>query len=57
MLHELSAVELLAAYRTKQLSPVEVTRAVIDHIHRWEPHLKATYAFDPEAALAQAGAS
>ena len=37
-----------------EASPVEVVRAVIDHIGRWEPHLKATYAFDPERALTQA---
>jgi len=56
-LNDLSAVELLAAYRAKTLSPVEVTRAVIAHIERREPELHALYAFDPEAALAQARAS
>jgi aspartyl-tRNA(Asn)/glutamyl-tRNA(Gln) amidotransferase subunit A len=56
-LHNLSATELLAAYATGELSPVEATRAVIAHIERWEPHLKATYAFDPEGALAMARAS
>ncbi|MBN8510396.1 MAG: amidase [Burkholderiales bacterium] len=56
-LHELSAAELSAGYRAGELSPVEVARAVIDHIARWEPHLQATYAFDPEGALAQAAAS
>ena len=53
-LHQLSAVELLALYRARQVSPAEVAQAVIDHIGRWEPHLHATYAFDPEGALAQA---
>jgi aspartyl-tRNA(Asn)/glutamyl-tRNA(Gln) amidotransferase subunit A len=56
-LHDLSAVELLAAYRRKDLSPVEVTRAVLRRIGAWEPHLHATYALDAEAALAQAEAS
>ena len=56
-LHDLSAGELLAAYRSKALSPVEVTRAVVAHIQHWEPHLRATYAFEPDAALAQAEAS
>ncbi|MDC8784854.1 amidase [Roseateles koreensis] len=56
-LHALSAVELLAAYRSRQLSPVEVTRAVLAHIERWEPQLQALYAFDPERALQQARAS
>ena len=53
-LHQLSAVELLALYRAKQASPVEVAQDVIRHIGRWEPHLHATYAFDPEGALAAA---
>ena len=53
----LSAVQLLAAYRARTLSPVEVTRAVIAHIERCEPQLHALYAFDPDAALAQARAS
>jgi aspartyl-tRNA(Asn)/glutamyl-tRNA(Gln) amidotransferase subunit A len=56
-LHDLSAVELLAAYRSKALSPVEVTRAVLAHIHAWEPHLCATYALDADAAMTQAEAS
>ena len=53
-LHELSALELLAAYRSKALSPVEVTRAVVAHIRQWEPHLHATYAFEADEAIAQA---
>ena len=53
-LHDLSAVELLARYRERSLSPVEVARAVLDRIAAWEPHLHATYALDPDAALAAA---
>jgi aspartyl-tRNA(Asn)/glutamyl-tRNA(Gln) amidotransferase subunit A len=56
-LHDLSAVELLAAYRSQALSPVEVTRAVLAHIHAWEPQLRATYALDGDAAMTQAEAS
>ena len=56
-LHSLTAVELLAAYRDKTLSPVDVVRDVLAHIRAWEPHLHATYAFDPDAALVQAQAS
>jgi aspartyl-tRNA(Asn)/glutamyl-tRNA(Gln) amidotransferase subunit A len=56
-LHDLPARELLAAYRTHRLSPVEATQAVLDHIARWEPHLRATYLLRPEEALAQARAS
>lgn len=56
-LAQLSAVELLAAYAARTLSPVEVTRAVLANIAAWEPRLRATYALDPAAALAQAEAS
>ena len=56
-LHDLPAHDLLAAYRQRTLSPVEVTQAVLAHIERWEPHIKATYLLRPEAALAQARAS
>jgi len=56
-LAQLSAVELLAAYAARTLSPVEVTRAVLANIAAWEPRLCATYALDAPAALAQAEAS
>ena len=56
-LHTLSAIELLAAYSSKALSPVEVTRVVLQHIERCEPRIHATYALDPQGALAQAAAS
>ncbi len=53
-LHELSATELSALYAAGTASPLEVARAVIAHIEHWEPQLCATYAFDPEGALAMA---
>jgi aspartyl-tRNA(Asn)/glutamyl-tRNA(Gln) amidotransferase subunit A len=56
-LHDLSAIELLTAYRSKALSPVEVTRSVLAHMHHWEPHLHATWALEADEALAQAEAS
>ncbi|QTN23387.1 amidase [Rhizobacter sp. AJA081-3] len=56
-LHDLTAIALLDLYHRKAASPVDVTRAVLRHIGRWEPHLHATYALDPEAALVQAEAS
>ncbi len=56
-LHDLSALELGTAYGSGALSPVEVTRAMLDHMARWEPHLDATWLLRPEAALAQARAS
>ena len=56
-LHELSANELISAYRSRALSPVEVTRSVLAHMERWEPLLHASYLLRPELALAQARAS
>ncbi|MEJ8815145.1 amidase [Variovorax ureilyticus] len=55
--HELSARELVTAYRKADLSPVEVTQAVLAHVERWEPHLQATWLLRPESALEQARAS
>lgn len=56
-LHDLPATALGTLYRHGDLSPVEVTRAVLARIDAWEPHLAATWALDAEAALAQARAS
>src|SRR3954466_5886386 len=56
-IHELSAVELLARYRAKSLSPAEVFAAVETQIARWEPQLKALYCYDPETARTEAAAS
>ena len=56
-LHDLAATELTAAYRSGALSPLEVTRAVLEHIAACEPQLHATYALDPAAALSAAAAS
>ena len=56
-LHDWHADELLNAYQTGELSPVEVTQAVLDRAAQWEPHIHATYALDADAALAQAQAS
>jgi len=56
-LHDWSAGQLLAAYRERSLSPVEVMRSVIAQVERWEPRLCATYLYRPEQALAQARAS
>jgi aspartyl-tRNA(Asn)/glutamyl-tRNA(Gln) amidotransferase subunit A len=56
-LHDLSAVDLIAGYKTKQFSPSEVLEDVIAHVARWEPHIKALYAFDPDGARKVAKAS
>ena len=45
-IHDISATDLLAAYKSKKLSPVEVVDAVIGHIDQWEPRIKALYAPD-----------
>src|SRR3954469_23816383 len=56
-LHDLSAVDLIAGFRGRQFSPSEVLEDVLAHIARWEPHIKALYAFDPEGARTSAKAS
>jgi aspartyl-tRNA(Asn)/glutamyl-tRNA(Gln) amidotransferase subunit A len=56
-LHELGAAQLIDAYRRRELSPVEVTRAVLGHVERWEHHLQALFLLRPELALEQARAS
>src|SRR2546430_2371854 len=49
-IHDMSAAEILGAYKTRKLSPVDVTDAVIQRIEAWEPKLKALYAPDFEGA-------
>ncbi len=56
-LHDWSAAELGAAYRRGEFTPLDVAHAVIARVQRCEPHLHATYAFDPETTLAMAGES
>jgi Asp-tRNA(Asn)/Glu-tRNA(Gln) amidotransferase A subunit family amidase len=56
-LHDLSAHELSSAYRTRQLSPVEVTRAALSRIEAWEKKINAMYVVDVDGALAMAAAS
>ena len=56
-LHDLAAGEMLRAYRSRDLSPVDVTQSVLNRIDQWEPHIHATYLLRPELALAQAKAS
>ncbi|MDQ7804022.1 amidase [Amycolatopsis sp. A133] len=56
-LPDLTAVELVAQYRAKTLSPVEVTEAVLARIEAREPELHALYAYDPSGARDDAKAS
>jgi aspartyl-tRNA(Asn)/glutamyl-tRNA(Gln) amidotransferase subunit A len=56
-LPDLTAVELVAQYRAKTLSPVEVTEAVLARIEAREPELHALYAYDPSVARDDAKAA
>jgi Amidase len=51
------ATELVARYATKSLSPVEVTRAVLDRIRALNPRLNAYCLVDEAGAHAAARAS
>jgi aspartyl-tRNA(Asn)/glutamyl-tRNA(Gln) amidotransferase subunit A len=52
--HTLSALELGRAYRSGELSPVDVLQATLAHIARCEPLIHATWSNDPVATQAQA---
>ncbi|MFV3130979.1 amidase [Niveispirillum sp. KHB5.9] len=54
---DLGAVPMLAAFRQRTLSPLEVMRSVLDRMQAAEPLLAATWAPEPEAALTAARAS
>lgn len=56
-LYDLTALELSNAYRAKELSPLEVTRALLSRIEACEPKLNAMYIVDREGALVQASAA
>ena len=56
-LTELTATALIVEYGRKTLSPVEVTRAVLDRIRTLQPSLNAFVLIDAEGALASARAS
>jgi len=53
----LSAADLVERYRTKQLSPVEVTRAALDRITQLQPTYNAFVLVGEEEALRDARAS
>ena len=54
---QLTLTELGAAYRARQLSPVEATRACLDRIARLDPELHAFITVTDELALDQARAA
>lgn len=53
----LSATALLAAYRSKTLSPVDVTKTILRRAEALQSSINAFCLIDPPAALAQARAS
>lgn len=53
----LPAVELVALYRARKLSPVEATKAALDRIAKHNPRFNAFCLVDEESALAAASAS
>ena len=50
-LSDLTAVALLAGYAKREVSPVDVMRAVIARVEKADPKVHATYLFAPERAL------
>lgn len=53
-IHALSAADMVRLYRRRALSPVEVTRDILDRIARFNPLINAFVFFDSESALAAA---
>jgi aspartyl-tRNA(Asn)/glutamyl-tRNA(Gln) amidotransferase subunit A len=56
-LHELTAREMASAFRRRELSPVDVTRALLERIDEWEPGINALYRVSADLALDQARTS
>ncbi len=52
-----TVAEVVAALRTKEVSSVELTRALLARIEAAQPHLNAFITIDAEGALAQAAAA
>ena len=53
-LADLTATDLLSGYRDRSISPVEVIEDVLARVEELEPRICATYALDPDGALAGA---
>ena len=53
----LTAAQLASGYARAELSPVEVTRGLLERIDAWEPRINALYRLHRDAALAQARAA
>ncbi len=57
MTESLTATELVAAYRARELSPVEVTAAVLDRAEKRQPELNCFYRLDRAGAVEAARSS
>ena len=55
--HTMSATELIAGYRDKSFSPVEVTEAILQRIDQLDPKVNAFVTKTPELAIEQARAA
>ena len=44
----MSAAELIRAYRSHELSPVEAMKSVIGRVEAFEPHIHATFLYAPD---------
>src|SRR6476661_5851756 len=53
----LTAAQLASGYARGELSPVEVTRSLLERIDAWEPSINAMYRVHRDAALTQARAA
>jgi aspartyl-tRNA(Asn)/glutamyl-tRNA(Gln) amidotransferase subunit A len=56
-LHWLTVVEAARAIAARELSPVDLTRALLDRIEKLDPRLHVFIRLDPEAAMAAAKAA
>ena len=56
-IEQFTAEQLFSAYAKRELSPLDVTRAALARIERWEKRINAMYRVDAEGALEQARAS
>ena len=56
-LHELTATETLAAYTSTELSPVEVTEAILERLEAREPQINGFYVVEAERARSLASES
>ena len=53
-LPDYTAAQLIRSYRKKELSPVEVTQAILERIAEWDTHVNAFVRIDNEGRDARA---